>query len=87
LNYTINTLTVTVNSNKLRDYWEFEKEDIVVTFNLSTNNSFEWRDLNSDGFYEASDGANLGDTVVDMCSRGLFPTWQHTNYYHKTKKT
>jgi hypothetical protein len=53
-----------------------ETQDIVVTMNLSTNNSFEWRDLNSDGFYEPSDGVNPGDTVVDMGLRGLYPTYQ-----------
>lgn len=53
-----------------------ETQDIVVTINLSTNNSFEWRDLNGDGFYEPSDGVNPGDTVVDMGLRGLYPTFQ-----------
>lgn len=53
-----------------------ETQDIVVNINLSTNNSFEWKDLNSDGFYEPSDGINPGDTVVDMGLRGLFPTYQ-----------
>lgn len=53
-----------------------ETSDITVNINLSTNNSFEWKDLNSDGFYEPSDGVNPGDTVVDMGLRGLFPTWQ-----------
>jgi len=52
-----------------------ETSDITVTFNLSTNNSFEWKDLNGDGLYEPSDGVNPGDTVVDMGLRGLFPTW------------
>lgn len=53
-----------------------ETSDIIVTFNLSTNNSFEWKDLNGDGFYEPSDGVNPGDTVVDMGLRGLYPTFQ-----------
>lgn len=53
-----------------------ENEDIIVNINLSTNNSFEWKDLNGDGQYEPSDGTNPGDTVVDMGLRGLFPTWQ-----------
>ncbi len=53
-----------------------ETQDIVVTINLSTNNSFEWRDLNGDGLYEPSDGVNPGDTVVDMGLRGLYPTYQ-----------
>ena len=53
-----------------------ESQDIIVNINLSTNNSFEWKDLNMDGFYEPSDGINPGDTVIDMGLRGLFPTYQ-----------
>ncbi len=53
-----------------------ETSDIIVNINLSTNKSFEWKDLNSDGLFEPSDGVNPGDTVVDMGLRGLFPTWQ-----------
>lgn len=53
-----------------------ETANITVNINLSTNNSFEWKDLNSDGFFEPTDGVNPGDTVVDMGLRGLFPTWQ-----------
>ncbi len=53
-----------------------ETQDIIVTLNLSTNKSFEWRDINSDGLFEPSDGVNPGDTVVDMGLRGLFPTFQ-----------
>jgi hypothetical protein len=53
-----------------------ETQDIIVNINLSTNNSFEWKDLNSDGIFEPSDGVNPGDTVVDMGLRGLFPTFQ-----------
>lgn len=53
-----------------------ETQDIVVTINLSTNKSFEWRDLNGDGLFEPSDGVNPGDTVVDMGLRGLYPTYQ-----------
>ena len=125
-NYTINTQSVVVNSNKLQGYWGFETEvlgtyylsegqsagttvpnpiassspinpgscvvtggfptpltitgnetsDITVNISLSTNNSFEWKDINGDGFFEPSDGINPGDTVVDMGLRGLFPTWQ-----------
>ncbi len=53
-----------------------ETQDIVVNINLSTNNSFEWKDVIVDGIFEPSDGVNPGDTVVDMGLRGLFPTWQ-----------
>jgi len=53
-----------------------ETSDITVNINLSTNNSFEWKDLNGDELFEPSDGVNPGDTVVDMGLRGLFPTYQ-----------
>lgn len=53
-----------------------ETTDITVHINLSTNNSFEWKDLNMDGIYEPSDGVSPGDTVVDMGLRGLYPTYQ-----------
>ena len=53
-----------------------ETTDITVNLNLSTNNSFEWKDLNGDGFFEPTDGVSAGDTVVDMGLRGLFPTYQ-----------
>ena len=53
-----------------------EISNITVNINLSTNKSFEWRDLNGDGFFEPTDGVNPGDTVVDMGLRGLFPTVQ-----------
>ncbi|MCO6500380.1 MAG: hypothetical protein J5I47_08405 [Vicingus serpentipes] len=52
-----------------------ETQNITVYINLSTNKSFEWRDLNGDGFFEPTDGVNAGDTVVDMGLRGLFPTY------------
>lgn len=50
-----------------------ETENITVNMRLSTNNSFEWKDLNGDGSFEPSDGTNAGDTVVDMGLRGLYP--------------
>lgn len=53
-----------------------ETTNIIVNINLSTNKSFEWIDLNGDGFFEPTDGLNPGDTVVDMGLRGLFPTFQ-----------
>ncbi len=48
-----------------------EKDDIVITLNLSINQSFEWKDLNGDGKYEPT----AGDTVVDMGLRGLYPEY------------
>ncbi len=53
-----------------------ETSDIIVNVTLSTNNSFEWKDLNGDNIFEPPVGINPGDTVVDMGLRGLFPTWQ-----------
>ncbi len=44
-----------------------ETEDIVVTVSLSTNNSFEWEENSTPGFFEPA----LGDVVVDMGIRGM----------------
>jgi len=49
-----------------------ETEDVVITVSLSTNNSFEWIDVNGDGIYEPG----AGDQVVDMGVRGMIPTVQ-----------
>jgi len=49
-----------------------ETSDIVIVLSCSTNNSFEWKDDDMDGFYEPLDG----DTVVDMGIRGLIPIIQ-----------
>jgi hypothetical protein len=49
-----------------------ESSDKVVQVALSTNNSFEWKDANMDGYYEPA----AGDTVVDMGIRGLYPSVQ-----------
>ena len=46
-----------------------ETEDIVLTLNLSTKQSFEWYDDNQDGLYEPDNG----DYPVDMGLRGLEP--------------
>ena len=48
-----------------------ETKDVVVTLSLSTNNSFEWADINPDGKFEPSAGEN----VVDMGIRGLVPSF------------
>jgi hypothetical protein len=48
-----------------------ETNDVVVTLNLSTNNSFEWQEVTSDGKFEPS----IGENVVDMGIRGLIPTY------------
>ncbi len=49
-----------------------ETKDIVITVSLSTNNSFEWNDVDGDNIYEpiTTTGA-VKDVVVDMGIRGL----------------
>lgn len=50
-----------------------ETKDIVITVSISTNNSFEWNDIDNDNIFEpidASTGA-VKDVVVDMGVRGL----------------
>nr|WP_321221456.1 hypothetical protein [uncultured Psychroserpens sp.] len=47
-----------------------ETQDITVTLSFSTNNSFEWTEVNLDGKYEP----NAGEQVVDMGLRGLIPS-------------
>lgn len=46
-----------------------ETKNIILTISLSTNKSFEWTDINSNGVYEPADG----EDVVDMGLRGLIP--------------
>lgn len=46
-----------------------ENRDIIITVSLSVNNSFEWVENSTAGFFEPADG----DTVIDMGVRGLIP--------------
>ncbi len=46
-----------------------ETEDIVIIVSLSTNKSFEWIEVNPDGFFQPE----IGEAVVDMGLRGLVP--------------
>lgn len=48
-----------------------ESRNVYVTLSLSTNNSFEWEEVTSDGKYEPS----IGENVVDMGLRGLIPSF------------
>ena len=48
-----------------------ETRDVVLTLSLSTNNSFEWQEVTTDGKYEPS----IGENVVDMGLRGLIPLY------------
>ena len=47
-----------------------ETEDIVVQVSLSTNKSFEWKEVVADGKWEPA----KGEQVVDMGIRGMIPT-------------
>ncbi|WP_422859185.1 hypothetical protein ACOKFD_18050 [Flagellimonas sp. S174] len=49
---------------------ESPKEDVNIQMVISINNSFEWKDPNGNGKYEPL----LGEQVVDMGTRGVFPT-------------
>ncbi|MDQ3048964.1 MAG: hypothetical protein M3R27_15545 [Bacteroidota bacterium] len=46
-----------------------ETSDIIITVSLSTNKSFEWDEVNADGYYQP----DIGEFVVDMGIRGLIP--------------
>ncbi len=46
-----------------------ETSDIVITVSLSINKSFEWHEVNADGFYQPE----IGENVVNMGIRGLIP--------------
>ena len=48
-----------------------ENNDVVITLSLSTNDSFEWQEVNFDGKFEPS----IDENVVDMGLRGLIPTY------------
>ncbi|MCW3078413.1 MAG: hypothetical protein JWO32_3022 [Bacteroidetes bacterium] len=48
-----------------------ETADIIITISLSTNKSFEWKELTADGLFEPA----IGETVVDMGLRGLIPKY------------
>ena len=50
-----------------------ETRDIVIKVSLSTNKSFEWKDLNNDGKWEPT----KGEPVVDMGIRGMNATIQY----------
>ena len=48
-----------------------ENSNVYVTLSLSTNNSFEWQEVTSDGKYEPS----IGENIADMGLRGLIPSF------------
>jgi hypothetical protein len=46
-----------------------ETKDITIVLSLSTNNSFEWEEVNADGWFEPT----AGEQIVDMGLRGVVP--------------
>lgn len=46
-----------------------ETANVKIVLAFSINNSFEWQDVNGDGYFEPG----AGETVVDMGLRGLYP--------------
>lgn len=48
-----------------------ETQDITITVSLSTNKSFEWKEITADGLYQPE----IGETVVDMGLRGMMPKY------------
>jgi hypothetical protein len=48
-----------------------EKSNITINMSLSTNQSFEWNDLNGNGKWDVDPGSF--ENVVDMGLRGLIP--------------
>ncbi|MDI9341380.1 MAG: hypothetical protein QM534_12495 [Sediminibacterium sp.] len=48
-----------------------ETQDIIITVSLSTNKSFEWKELSADGLFEPE----IGELPVDMGIRGMIPKY------------
>lgn len=48
-----------------------ETQDILITVSLSTNKSFEWKEVTFDGLFQPE----IGETVVDMGLRGMIPKY------------
>ncbi len=48
-----------------------ETADIVITVSLSTNKSFEWTEVNADGWFEPT----AGEVITDMGIRGMIPSY------------
>lgn len=48
-----------------------ETQDIIITVSLSTNKSFEWKEITFDGYFQPE----IGETPVDMGIRGLIPKY------------
>lgn len=48
-----------------------ETQDKIITVSLSTNKSFEWKEVTADGLFQPE----IGETVVDMGLRGMIPKY------------
>ena len=48
-----------------------ETQDIIIEVVLSTNKSFEWKEINVDGLFQP----DIGENVVDMGLRGMVPKY------------
>jgi hypothetical protein len=59
--------------NQLLSITGTETQDIIVTVSLSTNKSFEWSEVNTDGYYQPE----IGELPVDMGIRGMIPKVQY----------
>lgn len=62
------------NVNQLLTITGTETQDIIITVSLSTNKSFEFVDINGDGYYQP---AINGEVPVDMGIRGMIPKVQY----------
>jgi len=60
-------------TNQLLTVTGSETQDIVITVSLSTNKSFEWAEVNTDGYYQPESG----EVPVDMGVRGMIPKVQY----------
>lgn len=50
-----------------------ETQDIIITVSVSTNKSFEWTEVNTDGYYQP----DIGEVPIDMGVRGIIPKVQY----------
>ena len=64
-------VTAAFNAGKLK-ITGTETKDIVVEISLSTNKSFEWKEIVNNGKWDPL----KGEQVVDMGIRGMIPTIQ-----------
>lgn len=62
------------STNQLLTISGTETQDIIITVSLSTNKSFEFKDINGDGYYQPE---IAGEVPVDMGIRGMIPKVQY----------